>query len=356
MASARTIYQFLLALCAGTLSANVPAPPLPPPGALKAAARAAGELTAKAVPTADRPLPTADSSSLPPFSRFQIILDRQPFGRAPDPAAAVAAPADGPTEQQQLAEQQKLAKQINMSGITINPDGRLYIGFTDLGAKPPVNYYLAEGGSGGGWTVLEADCAEETATIEKDGIQLHLKLGKGLVTGAPSPATAPIPTALASVRHKGKPADAAASSEPSAKSKEPAFKTATEQLMGMIASVPLGMSAPPLPVSDDDDLAEDMQKALATPIVINEDDNEGIVAHKESVALIKEDMRVTLETEGGTATSYLKRLQERQREAEQKRREESERLRSMVETAAREKVMAELANINTKLEEEGIVT
>lgn len=294
------------------------------------------------------------AAAFPPFSRYEVIIERQPFGRPPaTPTAAVAAPVDT-TAQQNLADQQRLAKQINMSGVTINPNGATFIGFTDLSVKPPVNYYLSVGASGGGWLVVAADYQQETATIEKDGIRIDLKLGKGLVTGgAPAVAAAagaPLPSPLTAARTV-----AAARSLEATNSVTPAFRTVTEQLMGMVASVPLGTTLPPLPVIDHDNLEGDSKKALATPIVIDANEDPKRVTQKEDVAWIKEDLRQARGEDAGlTASSYLKRLQARHRAAEQKRRQEAERLRKLVENHAREQVLAELKTINQQLAEEGI--
>ncbi len=121
----------------------------------------------------------------PPFGYYQPILDRMPFGALP--ANFNAAPVDPATlknEAQVKAEQQILAKKINMSAVNITPDGQTAIGFTDLSAAPPVNYFLLVGAVAGGWTVVSADYDEETATIEKEGVSITLKLGKGLVDPA----------------------------------------------------------------------------------------------------------------------------------------------------------------------------
>jgi hypothetical protein len=124
---------------------------------------------------------TAADAAPVPFSKYQTILDRMPFGALPANfgQAPVAAPLQ--TDAATQAEQQKLAQQINMSCINVTPDGSTAIGFTDLGAKPPVNFYLLVGAAAGGWTVVDADYDLEVAIIEKDGVRINLRLGKGLI-------------------------------------------------------------------------------------------------------------------------------------------------------------------------------
>lgn len=129
--------------------------------------------------------------SLPPFARYQPILDRMPFGAAP--AAAALTPADQAataTEAEVKAEQQALAKQISMSAVNVTPKGQTAIGFTDRSVNPPANYYLRVGESANGWTVKHADFDDELATLEKDGVVITLKLGEGLID-TPAAGTSP---------------------------------------------------------------------------------------------------------------------------------------------------------------------
>jgi len=135
---------------------------------------------------------TAESYSPPPFDHYQPILDRMPFGALPANFNGAVDPAAAKAEAQVKAEQQALAKKVNMSAVNVTPDGSTAIGFTDLSVNPPVNYYVRVGGSSGGWNVLSADYDAETASIEKDGVTITLKLGQGLID---NPTNAPIASA-----------------------------------------------------------------------------------------------------------------------------------------------------------------
>ena len=144
-------------------------------------------------------LAASEGFSSPPFGHYQPILDRMPFGALPaNFNASSVDPAAAKNEEQVKADQQKLAKQINMSAVNVTPDGGTAIGFTDLSEKPPINYYLLVGAEAGGWKVLSADYDEETALIEKEGISITLKLGKGLVDTAPQPGK-PVSSVIAGV-------------------------------------------------------------------------------------------------------------------------------------------------------------
>ena len=175
---------------------------------------------------------TTPSYAPAPFEHYQPILDRMPFGAMQPPAAPVDVD-QLKNAAQEKAEQQALAKKVNMSCVNITPDGKTAIGFTDLSQNPAVNYYLTVGTAANGWTVVEADYDEETATIEKEGVTVTLKLGQGLVdpaalaakaAAAPARAVAPAPPAgvpppnpLLAARPVGIPVGAAAPLQPAAR-------------------------------------------------------------------------------------------------------------------------------------------
>lgn len=123
-----------------------------------------------------------------PFSRYETIINRKPFGPEPanfDPDAApgsesvLAADEDGEmTPEQRSAEEQQLASSVRVSILNVTPAGVVKVGFTDSTAKPPENYYLKVGASQNGWTVKAADPAAESVTLEKGGVEVTVKLGE----------------------------------------------------------------------------------------------------------------------------------------------------------------------------------
>jgi len=121
-----------------------------------------------------------------PFSYYQPILDRMPFGTPPPNFdAAPVDPVAAKNEEQAKVERQNLAKRVNMSAVTVTPEGHTAVGFTDLAKK--LNHYLLVGETADGWKVLAADYDEETATLEKDGINVTLKLGSKDPVAMPVP-------------------------------------------------------------------------------------------------------------------------------------------------------------------------
>lgn len=135
-----------------------------------------------------------------PFEFYQSIIDRAPFGviatgDAAGPGGSAAAP-----EEQVKIEQEQLAKQINMSGITIMPDGTLAVGFADMSVNPAAFYFLQVGKkSTTGWSVVAANYKQEWATIEKEGVQVTIQLGKGVIAAPPAAEVEVKPAAAAPV-------------------------------------------------------------------------------------------------------------------------------------------------------------
>ena len=287
------------------------------------------------------PPPTA--SWIPqPFSHYEGILSRMPFGQAPAVSAAATAAAAAAAAQPPPAVPSKLT----LCAINRTPNGALAVGFVDSGVNPPHDYYLDVGDSEDGFTVLNADIEQESAVIEKDGVSVTLKLpGSDRRVASAMDLAAQAAARFASLPQP--PPDETIDAPPQ---KPNAFKSSTEQLLSMLVDgARSGQAPPPLPISEGDDMTTDVKAALTNMIVIYADDDNDTVKHKETVALIKEDMRQTLATNGGTSSSYIQRLYERQQEIEKTRREEAEKLRKLAENATREKIKAELDATNARL-------
>jgi len=114
------------------------------------------------------------------FARYQVILDRMPFGAEPSPealaaAAAKAAPARDP-----------FTKNLKMCAVTRNLlTGKLQVGLMDAGSKK--NYFLGVGESEDGILVVEADYEKEKALLRKDGEEAWLGMNDvAAVVAAPA--------------------------------------------------------------------------------------------------------------------------------------------------------------------------
>ena len=128
-----------------------------------------------------------------PFSRYETIINRKPFGPEPENFDPDAAPGSESatsageggemTPEQRSAEEQQLASSVRVSILNVTPAGVVKVGFTDSTAKPPENYYLKVGASQNGWTVKAADPATESVTLEKGGVEVTVKLGEASGNG-----------------------------------------------------------------------------------------------------------------------------------------------------------------------------
>ena len=122
-----------------------------------------------------------------PFDLYQPIIDRCPFGDPPDDpsvppelASKNGSGKDAPDEKELTKEQEQLEKAVRVSVLTVAPDGRVMVGFSDLSdAKKPVHYYMASGETRGGWFVKETDPKTKKIVLVKDGqIEIERTLGE----------------------------------------------------------------------------------------------------------------------------------------------------------------------------------
>lgn len=164
------------------------------------------------------------SSSVP--DKYRPILDRKPFGDVASGIPAAPAP-EGKTPEEVAKQEQEVARQVDLVAINRTPSGAVAVGLVDKSnSKKVSNLYLKVGESAAGFTVVEADFKEETASIEKDGVTINLKLGKGLIPSTNSPA---IPAADSSSPSSAPSvADTPSKSEPSA----PALRVRGSGLVG----------------------------------------------------------------------------------------------------------------------------
>jgi hypothetical protein len=116
-----------------------------------------------------------------PFERYRSIVDRQMFGALPkdfDPTKMPSEVSKSSSRKELTKEQEKLQRSIHFSVINVAADGTPVVGFTDNGdPKAPVHHYVKVGEESGGWKVVAADLAESCMTVEKDGVELTLRLG-----------------------------------------------------------------------------------------------------------------------------------------------------------------------------------
>ena len=140
----------------------------------------------------DGAAPKADAAE--GFAPYQTILDRLPFGPLPpnfNPDAPPGTPpgggdsANGPNagEEELSEDEQQIVASVRVSILNVTPSGVTAVGFTDSSVQPPVHYYMKVGEKRDVWEVKEADPAEQTVVLLKNGVEATLKVGEGVAGG-----------------------------------------------------------------------------------------------------------------------------------------------------------------------------
>ena len=135
---------------------------------------------------------------------YATILERMPFGPlppnfnpdAPPGTAAPGAAGSGEDEAEVSMDEQQIISSVRVSILNVTPSGVVAVGFTDSAAQPPAHYYMKVGEKRDVWEVKEADPAEQTVVLVKNGVEATLKVGEGVAGGdkkAKGPATRPAP-------------------------------------------------------------------------------------------------------------------------------------------------------------------
>jgi len=134
----------------------------------------------------------------------------------------------------------------------------------------------------------------------------------------------------------------------------PELPTGTEQLLGMIASTPLGIDPVPMPMpfGDDKDSNEDAKKAFDHTIVITEKDTVEDELHKETIAWAKVDLKNAIE-KGSSAKAVLEDVYAYKKEISKFRDAETEKLYKLALTSTPEELQPALDTVNEKLKAEG---
>lgn len=101
------------------------------------------------------------------FSRYQLILDRKPFGELTAPL--VNAPSGPPPE--------SFAKSLRLSTIIETDDGMMKVGFVDT--RNNKSYMLTPGESQDGIELVSASWDDEEAVLRQGGEMALLKLQTG---------------------------------------------------------------------------------------------------------------------------------------------------------------------------------
>jgi hypothetical protein len=103
------------------------------------------------------------------FGRYQVILQRMPFGDAPPPTALVEPPPTPPSE--------SFAKNLRICSIT-QPDGQpIKVGLVDTQSKS--SFVLSVGEEEEGISLVSADLEQEEAVLRRGAEIVLIKLAEG---------------------------------------------------------------------------------------------------------------------------------------------------------------------------------
>jgi len=126
-------------------------------------------------------------------SRYQLIIDREPFG---------AEPLQGPSPADLAAQQRKMdvavanaAKQLRLCFLMESESGEIRAGFENLKATAGVarSVILHEGETFQGMKLLKIDLLASKATLEKDGVPVIFELAKPPTAARPTSTRRPTP-------------------------------------------------------------------------------------------------------------------------------------------------------------------
>ncbi len=108
------------------------------------------------------------STTPPPFERYQVILNRKPFGAAPPPPAMEKPPPP---------RADSFAKSLRLSMIIETDEGDLRVGFVDN--RSGRSYMLISGEAQDGIELVSASFEEEEAILRNGEEMALLKLSSG---------------------------------------------------------------------------------------------------------------------------------------------------------------------------------
>lgn len=128
-----------------------------------------------------------------------------------------------------------------------------------------------------------------------------------------------------------------------------------EQLIGMMMSASDMYGMPPLPISSEKVALNDFMSAITNDIIVYETDSEEVVAFKEKVAEVKNQLANIIE-QGGSITNALKEYENWINENKEIRDAVIDEYNRLKEEASQEEADAYLAEVNKELEAEGIET
>lgn len=133
--------------------------------------------------------------------------------------------------------------------------------------------------------------------------------------------------------------------------KKRVFKSASDQILAMVAQIAEGKSVPPMPI--DKNFEREFFESLKQPIVIDDDDSERVKALKELVRTLRKELLARAEN-GESVHAVLKDYERRMAEDYKTRRELQQEARQILESGDREGAKNFVTKMNSALQQMGI--
>ncbi|NCC60353.1 MAG: hypothetical protein EOM12_05320 [Verrucomicrobiae bacterium] len=109
------------------------------------------------------------AANTPGFQRYQVIVDRKPFGEAP--------PEPTPTPPPPLNANESFARSLRLSALLEMDDGSIRVGLVDNATKK--DFFLSEGEIVEGIELVSASYEDEEAVLRKGTEMAVIKLQSG---------------------------------------------------------------------------------------------------------------------------------------------------------------------------------
>ena len=127
------------------------------------------------------------------FKRYDVILQRQPFGRAPIIPEVVPIAEEIPVAQVDPAN--AFIRDLKLVGLYETDQG-IRVGFIDIKRSPPRNYFLYRGESEDGIDVVDVDYEKDKVQLQK-GAEIYWLSMSGATAGGASGASEPARASVA---------------------------------------------------------------------------------------------------------------------------------------------------------------
>jgi len=187
------------------------------------------------------------------FSKYQVILNRKPFGTVPPPP-----PAAPPPQPKAVPPSQSFAKQIRLCALVEDDEGNIQVGVMNLATQS--SFYLTVGNSEEGIELVSADYENEEAILRKGTEMAVIKIQSGEIEAiSPQEAESRISKGRASYAERRRLREERRAERQAQPPPEPMFKG--EELQKHLQEYQLEVirqGLPPLPIP----LTEEMDRTL----------------------------------------------------------------------------------------------